>query len=253
MIFVPDVAFGIHPDLGVVAALATDHPYAEQVLRQHYFRHRPDFALYALPHDAPYNRVLQVVAGATRLLQQSGLLVMADPRIMLAPPIPQSPGAPVREAVPAQSLTALACELHTVTRSAEAAEVLRELLDERFGAMSELEHLVDTAATWCERLDTIEGRELGTRLRTIASHVGFLSDRIADVEADLQDIAGVIPADAPPLSATPARTHENRPASYGTRAQAAVATSSHLPIPIPTGASPEPRPTPPLPRPTRTR
>jgi hypothetical protein len=90
----PDVAFGIHPDLGVVAALAKDHPYAEQVLRQHYFRHRPDLALYVLPRDAPYNRVLQVVTGTTRLLQQSGLLVTADPRIMLAPPVPQPPVRP---------------------------------------------------------------------------------------------------------------------------------------------------------------
>jgi hypothetical protein len=251
LISTPDVTFGLQPDLGVVAALAKDHPYAEQVLRQHYFRHRPDLALYVLPRDAPYNQVLRAVTGATRRLQANGLSVMADPQIMLPPPLPRLPGAPVPDAVPAQSLTALTAELHTVTRSAEAAEILEELLDPRCGAVVELEQLIDTAATWCERLGTIEGLELGTRLRTIADHIGFLGDRIADVEANLQDIEGLIPADAPPLSATPARPHPNRLSSYGARAQAAVATSPHRPAPTPAGASPEPRPAPKPPRPAR--
>ncbi|MFD1660209.1 hypothetical protein ACFSL4_18895 [Streptomyces caeni] len=47
----------------------------------------------------------------------------------------------------------------------DAAEILQELLDEDFGAMGELEQLIETTATWCERLGTDEGRELGSRVR----------------------------------------------------------------------------------------
>ncbi|MEI5525261.1 hypothetical protein WB388_32110 [Streptomyces brasiliscabiei] len=235
------IAFGPHPDLGVVAEVAPDNPYTEteQVLRKHHFRRHPESGLYFLPRDAPYNRVLRAVTGAARVLQDAGLSVAADPRLMVPPPVPQSPDTPpARKAVPAQSLTALTAELHTADRAMDAAEVLQELLDEDFGAMGELEQLITTTATWCERLDTDAGLELCSRLRTIANHMAFLGDRIADVEGDLAVMPNVIPADAPSLAATPTRPHEDLLPRYGARAQAAVAASPHRPAHSPTTATP---------------
>ncbi|MFF8990872.1 hypothetical protein ACF09H_13175 [Streptomyces sp. NPDC014983] len=249
----PHIAFGPHPDLGVVAEVAAGNPHTEQVLRKHHFRQHPESGLYFLPSDAPYNRVLRAVTGAARVLQDAGLSVATDPRLMVPPPVPQSPGTPARDAVPAQSLSALTAELHAVDRAMDAAEILQELLDEDFGAMSELEQLISTTATWCERLDTDAGRELGSRLRTIANHVAFLGDRIADVEGDLAVMPEVIPADAPPLAATPARPYEDLLPRYGARAQAAVAASPHRPTHSPTAATPSPAAASPPSGPARTR
>ncbi|QFQ99342.1 hypothetical protein F9278_27920 [Streptomyces phaeolivaceus] len=247
----PHISFGPHPDLGVVAEVAVGNPHTEQVLRKYHFRQHPESGLYFLPRDAPYNRVLRAATGAARVLQDAGLSVATDPRLMVPPPVPQSPGTPARHAVPAQSLTALTAELHAVDRAMDAAEILQELLDEDFGAMGELEQLISATATWCERLDTDAGRELGSRLHTIANHVAFLGYRIADVEGDLAVMPEVIPADAPPLAATPARPYEDFLPRYGARAQAAVAASPHRPghSPIP----PSPVAAPPPPGPARTR
>jgi hypothetical protein len=249
----PHIAFGPHPDLGVVAEVAADNPRIEQVLRKHHFRRHPESGLYFLPSDAPYNRVLRAVTNAARVLQDAGLSVAADPGLMVPPPVPQSPATPTRKAVPAQSLTALTAELHTADRAADAAEILQELLDEDFGAIGELEQLITTTATWCERLDTDAGLELGSRLRTIANHVAFLGDRIADVEVDLSVMPNVIRADAPPLAATPAHPHEDLPPRYGPRAQAAVAASPHRPTHSPTAAAPLPGAASPPSSPARTR
>ncbi|MCC9707103.1 hypothetical protein E4N62_18600 [Streptomyces sp. MNU76] len=249
----PHISIGPHPDLGVVAEVAAGNPHTEQVLRKHHFRQHPESGLYFLPSDAPYNRVLRAVTGAARVLQDAGLSVATDPRLMVPPPVPRSSGAPARKAVPAQSLTALTAELHTVDRAMDAAEILQELLDEDFGAMSELEQLISTTATWCERLDTDAGHELGSRLRTIANHVAFLGDRIADVEGDLAVMPEVIPASAPPLAATPARPHEDLLPRYGARAQAAVAASPHRPGHSPTAATPSSAAAPPPSGPARTR
>jgi hypothetical protein len=118
----PHISFGPHPDLGVVAEVSAGTPHTEQVLRKQHFRQHPESGLYFLPSDAPYNRVLRAVTDAARVLQDAGLSVATDPRLMVPPPVPQSPGTPARDAVPAQSLTALTAELHTVDRAMDAAE-----------------------------------------------------------------------------------------------------------------------------------
>lgn len=83
----PHIFFGPHPDLGVVAEVAVGNPHTEQVLRKHHFRQHPESGLYFLPSDAPYNRVLRAVTGAARVLQDAGLSVAADPRLMVPPPV----------------------------------------------------------------------------------------------------------------------------------------------------------------------
>lgn len=180
------------------------------------------------------------------MLRDAGRSAAADPLIIVPPPLPQSPATPERPAVPAQSLTALTSELHSVERTAETAEILRELLDDRFGALAEVKRLIQTTATWCERLNTDKGREVCTRLRTAAEHMAFLGDRIADIEADLDSLPALIPADAPQLATTPARKRDSHPPRYGHRAQAATSTSPHRPLrdgafaaPVRTATSPQ--------------
>ncbi|MFE6364130.1 hypothetical protein ACFVP3_29570 [Streptomyces sp. NPDC057806] len=226
----PDVAFGVHPDLGVAAAVADDHPFLDEVLRKHHFRYNDTLDLYFLPADTPHNTAVRAVARASREFQDVGLSVAADPGIMLPPPIPTPDGVPVRQALPGQSLTALTGELHELRRSADVADVLEQILDEHHGAVGDLEEFIDTAAAWCERLDTANGRELGQHLRTIAHHVAFLGDQLVTAQLDLAVMPDVTPDDAPPLADVPLLPrHEIPSVTHTARARAALASSPNRP------------------------
>ncbi|MEV0372588.1 hypothetical protein AB0I10_22605 [Streptomyces sp. NPDC050636] len=234
----PDVAFGVHPDLGVAAAVADDRPYLDEVLRKHHFRYSQDLDVYLLPEGTGHNTAVRTMAAATREFQGAGHTVAADPRIMLPPPVPTPGGVDARKTQPGQSLTALTGELHELRRSADVAEVLEQILDEHHGAVGDLEEFIDTAAAWCERLDTPGGRELGQHLRTIAHHVAFLGDRLADAQLDLSVMPEVTPQDAPPLADVPLPArHEIPSVSRTARSRAAVAPSPNRPAGLP--AAPE--------------
>ncbi|MGP3948476.1 hypothetical protein [Streptomyces sp. 7N604] len=229
----PDVAFGVHPDLGVVAAVAVDRPFLDEVLRKHHFRYSEHLDVYLLPNDTPYNTAVRSVTSATREFQDAGLSVAADPRIMLPPPIPTPDGVAVRETVPGQSLTALTGELHELRRPADVADVLEQILDEHHGAVGDLEEFIDTAAAWCERLDTPNGRELGLHLRTIAHHVAFLGDQLVNVQLELAVMPDVTPENAPPLAEVPLpMQHEFPSVTHTARFDAAVASSPNRPANI---------------------
>lgn len=226
----PDVAFGVHPDLGVVAAVADDRPFLDEVLRKHHFRYSGALDLYLLPGDTPHNTAVRAVARASREFQDVGLSVAADPRIMLPPPIPTPDGVPVRQALPGQSLTALTGELHELRRSADVADVLEQALDEHHGVVGDLEEFIDTAAAWCDRLDTANGRELGQHLRTIAHHVAFLGDQLVTAQLDLAVMPDITPGNAPSLSEVPLLPrHEVPSVTHTARARAALASSPTRP------------------------
>ncbi|MGW1374693.1 hypothetical protein ACWD6P_10540 [Streptomyces sp. NPDC002446] len=230
----PDVAFGVHPDLGVAAAVADDRPFLDEVLRKHHFRYSKHLDVYLLPDDTPHNTAVRTVASATRELQDAGLSVAADPRIMLPPPIPTPDGVPVRETLPGQSLTALTGELHELRRSADVADVLEQILDEHHGAVGDLEEFIDTAAAWCERLGTPNGRELSQHLRTIAHHVAFLSDQLVNAQLDLAVMPDVTPENTPPLAEVPLPARHDIPAvTHTARSRAAVASSPNRPANLP--------------------
>ncbi|MCF3172606.1 MULTISPECIES: hypothetical protein [Streptomyces] len=234
----PDVAFGVHPDLGVAAAVADNRPHLDEVLRKHHFRYSQDLDVYLLPEGTPHNTAVRTVAAATREFQDAGLTVAADPRIMLPPPIPAPEGVTARTIQPGQSLTALTGELHELRRSADVAEVLEQVLDEHHGAVGDLEEFIDTAAAWCERLDTPNGRELSQHLRSIAHHVAFLGDRLADAQLDLSVMPDATPQDAPPLAELPLPSRHKVPSvTHTARARAAVASSPNRPADLP--AAPE--------------
>lgn len=44
----PDVAFGMHPDYGVAAAVADARPFLDEVLRKHHFRYSEYLDVYLL-------------------------------------------------------------------------------------------------------------------------------------------------------------------------------------------------------------
>ncbi|GGX14543.1 hypothetical protein [Streptomyces noursei] len=249
----PDVALGVHPDLGVGAAVADDRPHLDEVLRKHHFRYSQDLDVYLLPKGTPHNTAVRTVAAATREFQDAGLTVAADPRIMLPPSIPTPDGVTARTTQPGQSLTALTGELHELRRSADVAEVLEQILDEYHGAVGDLEEFIDTAAAWCERLDTPSGRELGQHLRTVAHHVAFLGDRLADAQLDLSAMPDVTPKDAPPLAEVPLpKRHKIPSVTHTARARAAVAPSPKRPADLPAAPGEAPRSTAAPPSPRRT-
>ncbi|WP_405539660.1 hypothetical protein OG787_46900 [Streptomyces sp. NBC_00075] len=234
----PDVAFGVDPDLGVTAAVADDRPFLDEVLRKHHFRYSSTLDLYLLPGDTPHNTAVRTVARASRDFQNVGLSVAADPCIMLPPPIPTPDRVPVRQALPGQSLTALTGELHELRRSADVADVLEQILDEHHGVVGDLEEFVDTAAVWCERLGTPNGRELGVHLRTIAHHVAFLGDQLVTAQLDLAVMPDLTPDNAPPLAEVPLPArHEIPSVTHTARSRAALASSPNRPAPA---GGPEP-------------
>lgn len=250
----PDVAFGVHPDLGVAAAVADDRPYLDEVLRKHHFRYSQDLDVYLLPEGTAHNTALRTMATATREFQDAGLTVAADPRIMLPSPVPTPDGVAARTTQPGQSLTAMTGELHELRRSADVANVLEQILDEHHGPVGDLEEFIDTAAAWCERLDTPNGRELGQHLRTIAHHVAFLGDRLADAQLDLSVMPDVTPQEARPLADIPLPVrHQVLSVTHTARSRAAVAPSPKRPTDLPAAPEEAPRSTAAPSSPRRTR
>ncbi|MGY5128455.1 hypothetical protein [Streptomyces nigrescens] len=250
----PDVAFGVHPDLGVAAAVADDRPYLDEVLRKHHFRYSQDLDVYLLPEGTGHNTAVRTMAAATREFQDAGLTVATDPRIMLPSPVPTLDGVAARTTQPGQSLTAMTGELHELRRSADVADVLKQILDEHHGPVGDLEEFIDTAAAWCERLDTPNGRELGQHLRTIAHHVAFLGDRLADAQLDLSVMPDVTPQEARPLADIPLPVrHQVLSVTHTARSRAAVAPSPKRPTDLPAAPEEAPRSTAAPSSPRRTR
>ncbi|MET9374919.1 hypothetical protein ABZX98_12315 [Streptomyces sp. NPDC002992] len=230
----PDVAFGVHPDYGVAAAVADARPFLDEVLRKHHFRYSEYLDVYLLADDTPHNTALRTVARATLEFQDAGLSVAADPRIMIPPPVPTPDGVAARATRPGQSVTALTGELHELRRAAIVSEVLGEILDEHHGVVLDLEEFIDTAAAWCERLDTPNGHELGLHLRNIAHHVAFLGDQLVGAQLELAVMPDVTPENAPPLAEVPLpERQEWLRVTHTARARAAMASSPNRPANAP--------------------
>lgn len=93
-----------------------------------------------------------------------------------------------------------------------------------------MEEFIDTAAAWCDRLDTANGRELGQHLRTIAHHVAFLGDQLVTAQLDLAVMPDITPGNAPSLSEVPLLPrHEVPSVTHTARARAALASSPTRP------------------------
>ncbi|WP_042366797.1 hypothetical protein [Streptacidiphilus neutrinimicus] len=105
-----DVAFGQHPDLGLVAATASDDPDAiTAVTLAHFgFQYRPDLQIHALPPGTLGPDAISAAARVTRLLSGLGLIVTATPEVEQSARslAHQAAPAPLRRPVPVAHATA---------------------------------------------------------------------------------------------------------------------------------------------------
>lgn len=240
----PDVAFGSTPEFGIAAAVADDRPFLHEVLRKHHFEYNARLDVYLLPPEIPHNTAVHNVAAATREFQAAGLSVAADPRAVV-PPEGDGPGP-----VPSQPQVTLPEEAHELRDTAEIAEVIRSALDDGIGAVGELNDLIDTATTWCNRLDSDEGREMAQRLHHITYLVTSLNDHVMSAVMELEDMSQEAPKNPP---ARPEAPHHERqeglPVPHTSRSRAATATPPQRPGPTPKSAFPQPAPPAQSPRP----
>jgi len=77
----PDVAFGVHFSLGVVAAVTDGRPAGERILREQGFQYQPRLDVYALPDTVEYRDAVRKVARASAVMQGAGLTVAAQPHL----------------------------------------------------------------------------------------------------------------------------------------------------------------------------
>ncbi|MER5490503.1 hypothetical protein [Streptomyces sp. NPDC002490] len=221
----PDVAFGAHPEFGVVAETADERPFLAEVLRSHRFAYSDRVRLWQLPPGTRFNTALWMVASASREFQGAGLAVLTDPRVMIPPAVPAKAGARVREAVPGLSLTAVSAELSGLGRAADVADALDPVLDEDHGVFTGLEGVFASAASWCERLGTEHGRELAGELRSGVHQVVTLGERLLEVQLALS----VMPDTARENAPAPVRERSAVPdVSDTARARSAVALGEDL-------------------------
>ncbi|MFI1829525.1 hypothetical protein ACH41E_24230 [Streptomyces sp. NPDC020412] len=220
----PDVAFGAHPEFGVVAETADARPFLAEVLRRHRFAYSDRLRLWQLAAGTPFNTSLRLVASASREFQDAGLAVLTDPRVLL-PPAPA--GARVREPLPGLSLTAVSTELSGLVRAGDVANALDPVLDEDHGVFAGLEDVFTSAAGWCERLGTEHGRQLAGELRAGVHQVVTLGERLLEAQLTLSVMPDTLPKNAP--AQTVERLAEPVVA-HAERARAAVAASPHHPF-----------------------
>ncbi|WP_371790360.1 hypothetical protein OG285_05700 [Streptomyces sp. NBC_01471] len=79
----PDVAFGEHPQLGIVAATADQSSAlgGRAILEEHGWRHDPALDIYRLPSGTDRGEALGRVAAATLSMQQSDFQVAVQPHL----------------------------------------------------------------------------------------------------------------------------------------------------------------------------
>ncbi|MEU6814068.1 hypothetical protein [Streptomyces sp. NPDC046860] len=101
----PDVAFGLHPDLGVMAIVndADAAHYLTQVLDEHGFDYQEQLDVSVLPRGTPHSVAVRVVENMAWELHCSGWTVAVDATISLptvVAPHGLSAAAPTRTALP---------------------------------------------------------------------------------------------------------------------------------------------------------
>ncbi|MFF3257846.1 hypothetical protein ACFYWO_01570 [Streptomyces sp. NPDC002932] len=99
----PDVAFGLHPDHGVIAAVADDNQYLLDVLDERGFKYDESLDLSVVPSEIPHGMAFRMVAAITWELKHSGWIVAVAPAVSMntaLQPIQSSAAAPTRAALP---------------------------------------------------------------------------------------------------------------------------------------------------------
>uniref|UniRef100_UPI0006E2A189 hypothetical protein n=1 Tax=Peterkaempfera griseoplana TaxID=66896 RepID=UPI0006E2A189 len=198
---VPDVAFGRHPEHGIVAATDTDDTLGlvPDTLRRFGFRHHPEREIYLPPRSD--DEGLRAAAQATRALQALGYAVAAAPGLTMAPPAMQA----VAEA--ADTLTAERDNLAELADTRDAADVLDAALDEQTGALPQLGRLLEEVAAWCRALPPELRTEVEEPLEDLSFDVARLRTDLGQVQHALARMSTVVAVHRP---AGPVRTQAAR-------------------------------------------
>ncbi|MFJ8928017.1 hypothetical protein ACIRLA_15690 [Streptomyces sp. NPDC102364] len=223
----PDVAFGLHSDLGVAAATADDRPFLDEVLRKHHFRYAQAHDVYLLPSDIPHTNAVRTVASATRDFQRAGLSVAAAPKL-LSSPFSSTTVAALPSMALEPSVHALADRIHHARQAKDVSDVLGEVLHDRHGTFVRLDELLQAASVWCERLGTPSGHELTVHFRSLRHNLAYLGQQLAGFQTDLAVFPEPLAEGVPTLKENPVWECQDRPVSpTPARTQAAVAPSPH--------------------------
>lgn len=171
----PDVAFGLHPKLGPVAAVADGLSQAEAALRAVGFDHHKELDIFVLPKGADRRTMVQLI----RDLQAVGYTVAADPHLQEPPQV--------------SSIRALTSRVIQAQHPSDVADVFNDLLDDRGGVMPELHQLLEASAEWCERRLGDEGSDLARICRRLGHKIAELSVDLGFTGADFLDLDSPLP------------------------------------------------------------
>lgn len=167
----PDVAFGVHPTLGIVAAVSDGLPQAEAALRAAGFNHHKDLDIFVLPRSADRRGTVQLI----RDLQTVGYTVAADLQFQRLPSVPD--------------VSSLTTRIIEAQRPSDIARVFDDLLDDRSGVLPALHQLLEAAAEWCDqRLGDDGGASPATSCRRLARQISGLSTDLGFTGGDLLDV-----------------------------------------------------------------
>ncbi|MFE2426865.1 hypothetical protein ACFXJ5_08940 [Streptomyces sp. NPDC059373] len=230
----PEVAFSIHPELGIVAAVADELPNAEAALRTAGFHYINALGIFALQAEANRLQDKRLTARLVRDLQAIGYIVAADPQLLDAPPPP--------------SVADLTARVLQAERPSDVADVFDDLLDDRTGVIPELHKLLEASAAWSERNLGYVGADAARSCRHLAAQINDLSEYLGFTGGDFLDL-DALPRTHPAgtgLSDTPARARAataTSPTRSGTGTGTGTPTATNAPAPDPAAQVPTAPPT----------
>lgn len=141
----PDVAFGLHPESGVLAAITGERPYAAMILRAAGFTRDPERDVYTLPAGLSHEAASTLTRNTAAVLRRTGSTVQVMPGA-LAPPVP----ARQRNA--------------RISRVLDGPRGARAMLDS-------LRRFLQTATAWCAERGSTSALYLADRLTGTAARL----------------------------------------------------------------------------------
>ncbi|MBA4864037.1 hypothetical protein H1V43_22290 [Streptomyces sp. PSKA54] len=113
----PDVMFGRHPELGIIATVTDGFPRAEAILLDHGFKYRAHADIFAFPAGTPNSTAMATAAVALRHLRAEGHIVAATSDITLRRSQPLVPRFGTMALTPAPSADQAEKSAHPSTMS----------------------------------------------------------------------------------------------------------------------------------------
>ncbi|GAA4947531.1 hypothetical protein GCM10023205_04330 [Yinghuangia aomiensis] len=148
----PDVAFGLHPESGVLAAITGERPYAAMILRAAGFTRDPERDVYTLPAGLSHEAASTLTRNTASVLRRTGSTVQVMPGA-LAPPVPARQGNA------------------RLSRVLDGPRGARAMLDS-------LRRFVQTATAWCAERGSTSAVYLADRLTGTAARLDVASQSL---------------------------------------------------------------------------